>query len=151
MRNTAVSKAGLIAFAMLFSAVSFAGTIHLKVYEIGSEVRESRALAAGSLALVEWKNAVRESEKAELEKLGGEILGFVPDNTFLVHLKSATSAQVGALPFVERVLAYSPEMKIDTDFARVQLRAGNDPVWAFVELIPGSRPEKVADYLLIPH
>lgn len=155
--KTIVSKAGCIAAVLAFATVARAESLQLKAFAIHADVREANSAwtqATGALALVEWKSAITEAEKAALAEKGVTLVGYVPQNAFLAYLGEASPATIAALPFVRRVLRYRPEMKIDPELARAQFSRADSHVWTFVELRPGGKAETIANYFsgaLIPY
>ncbi len=114
---------GGLLIAMLVPSLSFAGeTLRLK--SIG-DVRSNDKIVVqfsaptgsvnqeAGLYLVQWKNQVREEEKAELGNLGFTLLSYVPDDAFLVSGNSAQAKAAEGLSFIRTVIPYRSGFKVD--------------------------------------
>jgi hypothetical protein len=62
--------------------------------------------------LVQFIGPIKDEWKTGVTNMGGELLDYVPHNTFVARLPADTRAQVAALPFVEWVGPYLPEYKV---------------------------------------
>ena len=67
------------------------------------------------LYVVQWKKAVKESEKASLKQLGLQILSYVPDDAFLVQGDFRQAAEASSLSFVRVVLPYEAQFKMEPE------------------------------------
>src|SRR5689334_845465 len=52
--------------------------------------------------------------KSQIEKAAGRVIGYLPDNAYLVRAKGPSLAAVKKLPFVRATLAMPPQFKVDT-------------------------------------
>lgn len=75
------------------------------------------------LFLVQFSGPIRDEWRDELNKLGADLLQYVPDDTFIVRLKGVAHGQVRNLPFVEWLGLYRSEHKVHDPLQR----AGDSP------------------------
>jgi len=83
--------------------------------------------------LVQFKGPVREEWKQELERLGGELLDYIPDFAFIVRMEEATKAQVQNLSFVRWAGPYHPAYKLHHDLDELATEA----VSVVIQTFPG--------------
>jgi hypothetical protein len=69
----------------------------------------------GGLFLIQLRDHLRPAWRQELHRLGIDVIGFVPDDAFVVRLNQGSMTQVRALSFVRWVGAYRPEFRIAPD------------------------------------
>jgi hypothetical protein len=78
----------------------------------------SGALAAGPdnhLHLVQFLGTPMPEFREAIEGLGGKVLRFLSDHTYLVEMAPATRAKVGQLPYVRWMGAYHPEFRLERE------------------------------------
>jgi serine protease AprX len=149
MMKTIFAKAWPTLVALLLANSVIAAPIQLRSMTIPDQYNDSSlsALAdSSSLYLVEWNQVVTEDKKLELEQAGGQILGFIPDSTFLV--RSSNPTQMTSLPFVERVVRYRASMKAETGLAKATLE--REAPLVVVELAKDSSADEVRPYAVGP-
>jgi serine protease AprX len=121
---------GGLLVAMLVSSLGFAGeTLRLKsVGEVRSDDKivalfsaPTKAVQEPGLYIVQWKESVREENKAEVRALGLELLSYVPDDAFLVAGNADQANAVRGLASVRTVLAYQSGYKVDPAFNRMDV------------------------------
>ncbi|HSP79538.1 MAG TPA: S8 family serine peptidase, partial [Myxococcaceae bacterium] len=84
--------------------------------ERGPEVRGE--LAAGPdnhLQLVQFLGTPMPEFREAIEGLGGKVLRFLSDHTYLVEMGPSTRAQVAKLPYVRWMGAYHPELRLERE------------------------------------
>jgi subtilisin family serine protease len=64
--------------------------------------------------LVQFRGAVTDEDRAAVEGLGGKIVGYIPDYTFLVSLPGSARERLASLARVAWVGLYQPAYKIST-------------------------------------
>lgn len=68
--------------------------------------------------LVQFSGTVEVPWIQQIEVLGGEVFGYVPDNAHIVRMAPTVAAKVNSLPAVRWVGAYKPSYKLATDLAQ---------------------------------
>ncbi|HEY8280048.1 MAG TPA: S8 family serine peptidase [Bdellovibrionota bacterium] len=78
----------------------------------------SASPAAGTdlfLFVVQWKSAVTEVQKAEVERLGLKLLDYIPDDAFVTSGSGSDAWRVSQLPFVRAVVDYRLPFKMEAE------------------------------------
>ena len=71
-----------------------------------------------SYYIVQFQGPVQQIWKDEVTGLGGELLGYIPDFAFKVHMNPAQAAKVSELDSVAWVGIYRPQYKLSPNLAR---------------------------------
>lgn len=66
--------------------------------------------------IVQCKTAITPETKAQIENAGGRVVGYFPDNAYIVRARGATLKAIRGLACVRATLAMPPEFKLDTAF-----------------------------------
>jgi subtilisin family serine protease len=82
------------------------------------------ASTAPSLVLVQFRGPVQAAWTDELNRQGGEVLGYIPDHTFLVRAAPGSIERLQALEPVRWVGPYAPAYKLAPDLAAPPTTAG---------------------------
>jgi hypothetical protein len=113
-----------VALALLLaaSAACAGGTIHLAAHPfdpadgepaVDSWLRaEAPVEREAGYYLVQLAGPPTEARKAAVEALGGELIAYVPDNTWITRIKGSRSASLTSSPAVAWVGPYHPAYKI---------------------------------------
>ena len=94
--------------------------------------------------LVQFSGPVEATWLDQVRALGGDVLGYVPDNTHVVRLPAAAVAPVTSLPAVRWVGPYLNEYKLAPALDGVIVARSNQAVNAYVVAFPGEDGEKLA-------
>jgi hypothetical protein len=107
---------------LVASAAGASGTIHLATQPfdpaegepaVGSWLRaEAPAEGLAGYYLVQLAGPPTESRKAAVEALGGELIAYVPDNTWITRIEGSRAAGLTSSPAVAWVGPYHPAYKI---------------------------------------
>ena len=100
----------------------------------------NESVAGDSIYLLQFEGAVQDEWKEAVESAGIELLGYVPDNTFVVRIPGLAAAQ--ALPHVRWIGPYRPAYKIAP--ALDEHLQTDTPVSLTVNLFPGQDPAELA-------
>ncbi|GMQ60952.1 S8 family serine peptidase [Vallitalea maricola] len=90
--------------------------IYLKGVELNlDEVeREKSSLVEESgLYIISFEGPIEDYMKKDITKLGAELIEYIPDFAFLSRIKSNTLSDVSLLPYVNNIVSYEPEYKIN--------------------------------------
>ena len=66
--------------------------------------------------IVQFKNAITESDKSALRQAGAEIFGYLPDDALMIRGNAAKIRQSKISAKFEAILAFNAEYKLSTDF-----------------------------------
>lgn len=111
------------------------------------------AYAPGELGyyIVQFVGPVVQAWKDEVQRLGGELLDYLPNNAFVVRMDDATLGQVSAASFVRWVGIFQPAYKVDSEIGRRTFQDPNrgipGPRQLVVELFELEDPAAVAPAL----
>lgn len=64
--------------------------------------------------IVQCKTTISPDMKAQIERVGGRVVGYFPDNAYIVRARGAALKSIKGLDFVRATLAMPPEFKLDT-------------------------------------
>lgn len=67
------------------------------------------------LYFVVFKGPVHDYMKTEVQQLGGKLLGYVPDDSFISAIHTEDVGKIKELPFVADVIVYQSEYKVSKD------------------------------------
>lgn len=81
----------------------------------GPKMQSAASMRDAGLFAVQFKSVITPEWKAQLEELGAEIVGYVPENTLVVRLYAGQPADVKALPFVYWVGHISADLKVEPE------------------------------------
>lgn len=84
--------------------------------------------------VIKFIGPIKEEWKAAVSQLGGELLDYVPNNTFVARLPAEAEKQIAALPFVDWVGPYLPEYKISPRLMAAPARGVTQPGAPAVEI-----------------
>lgn len=90
------------------------------------------------LYIVQWKGAVKESEKAALRALGLQQISYIPDDAFLVKGDMHQAAAAQQLGFVRSVVAYDAGLKMERELTGPGVFSFQDSQKVTVQLVAGS-------------
>jgi hypothetical protein len=119
-------------FYIQWGSISEAKSIWLHNEIIDADSGSSRAemaaaktskAAASGLYLVQFSGSLEPARRAALQKLGVELIQYVPDDTYIAKLNNVTPASVSAMSFVTWVGAYRKEEKIHPRLAQAAQQA----------------------------
>ncbi|MEZ0315188.1 MAG: hypothetical protein ACAI38_25735 [Myxococcota bacterium] len=101
--------------------------------------------AASGQHIVQLTQATAPEFKAQIEKAGGRIVGYFPDNAYLVRMRGDTVKAVKALPFVRATMAMPPQYKLDGEFrARIGIVPDTNPKSVVISTTGNQSLAKVA-------
>ncbi|WP_304943083.1 Ig-like domain-containing protein [Vallitalea guaymasensis] len=90
--------------------------IYLKGVELNLEEgrREKRSVVEDSgLYIISFEGPIEEYMKNDITKLGVELIEYIPDFAFLSRMNSNTISDVSLLSYVNKIVSYQPEYKIN--------------------------------------
>ncbi|MCL5105372.1 MAG: S8 family serine peptidase [Armatimonadetes bacterium] len=134
---------------LTFASLALGGTIYLKSGTVEtSSIRAASALTAEHMPgagyyLVALRGLVTDEDKQALASCGAEIVEYIPDSAFVVHIEHARVASIKALGCVEWVGPFKAEYKSRDGFA-----AGRAQY--VVTLFPGRNADHVLARLSAP-
>jgi serine protease AprX len=138
----------LIAFALiglLFSTNTDAGEIlRLKATGAIKPMASFQVQEETGLYLVQWKDLVQEEEKLRIERLGLNLLSYVPDDAFLVQGNRAQAERAAALPFVRVVVPYEAGMKMEPELTQHGVFGFSNGAKVSLQLAPGADSRGIA-------
>ncbi|HET7624542.1 MAG TPA: S8 family serine peptidase, partial [Verrucomicrobiae bacterium] len=103
------------------------------------------AKPVSGLFLIQFTNSIRPEWRAQLEREGVRLLRFVPDDAFVAKFQNANSAQIQAHPFVNGMVPYQPEYKMDSALRPLAAPRGVAVQWNISALIsPDATPAELA-------
>ncbi len=140
----------LVAILGLSLAVTAQGGEILRLKATGAtkpQVSSLQTAMETGLYLVQWREAVQEQEKKELEALGAKILSYIPDDAFLVQADKELANKASTLPFVRVVLAYEAAMKLEPELTPHGLFSFSNFVDVTVQLVPGANEKIILEQL----
>lgn len=95
--------------------------------------------------IVQCNSATAPAFQAQIEKAGGRIVGYFPDNAYLVRMRGDTVKAVKALPFVRATMAMPPQYKLDESFrARIGIAPDKTPKAVIISVAGNQVLAKVA-------
>jgi len=95
--------------------------------------------AQGRFALLVVEGLLKPEHRSQLRLAGVDVVGYIPNNAFMVDLANADAEAVSNLDFVRRLVAWRPAWKLDP-----KLRGVTDDVPVLVHLMPGAEAADVA-------
>lgn len=114
-------------------------------------VRTQAGQAAPRRVIVQLNGPMDADRRAAIEASGARILGYVPDNAFVIDTRRARMSAVEVLPFVTAVVAYRDEWKLAPELGARAYRtpemmdiARDGRLPASVVLFPGADPVEAA-------
>ncbi|GMQ60658.1 hypothetical protein AN1V17_50590 [Vallitalea sediminicola] len=93
--------------------------IYLKGIELNLDEnsREKRSVVEDSgLYIISFEGPIEDYMKNDITKLGAELIEYIPDFAFLSRIKSSTISDVSLLPYINKIVRYQPEYKINPVF-----------------------------------
>ena len=69
------------------------------------------------LFFLQWKGAIREEEKAQVQKLGIELLQYFPEDAFLVKSSRSALLEAEKLSFISGFASYEAGMKLEREIS----------------------------------
>lgn len=106
--------------------------------------------AASPYYLVQFTGPVEQVWLDQVAALGGEALGYIPNDTHIVRMDAAVAARVQQLPNVRWVGAYRASYKIAPTLLRSYMEVGasaNEPVKMTVIAFPGESLDAVSEFV----
>jgi len=145
---TRLAIAALLASALLVLAavpsLAEGGTIHLLTHPFDPATGEPEFeswLRAGDLApdesgyfLVQLTGPPTDERKAGVTGLGGELIAYVPDDTYIVRASAATRASLAESPLVRWIGPYHPAYKISPDIGTHEFKHPSRAADSFLTL-----------------
>lgn len=95
------------------------GTLYMTQETTNAAARAEMDGQGRGLYVVQFTGPVKEAYKSALNRLGVELGDYLPENAFLVRMKTALVGQVEGLGFVKGVARYTATMKLDRDLGRL--------------------------------
>ncbi len=114
---------------------------------LDNPVTAAQASPDAPYRLVQFTGPVDATTVAQIEALGGDVFGYVPDNAHIVRLDAANVAAVQSLPGVRWVGDYQPAYKIAPGLTQSVSAAGSEPIELSVLAFPGESPDAMMDFL----
>ncbi|MBX3001658.1 MAG: S8 family serine peptidase [Caldilineaceae bacterium] len=105
--------------------------------EQGRQHPSASAESASPYYLVQFSGPVDAVWVEQIGKLGGDVLGYVPDNAHVVRMRPAVVDRVASLPSVRWVGPYLDEYKIAPTLDNVISARSNQRVDAYIVSFPG--------------
>ncbi len=90
------------------------------------------------LFFLQWKGAIREEEKAEIQKLGIELLQYFPEDAFLVKASRSNLEEAQKLAFISGYTSYDAGMKLERELSEGGIFSFDRLVKVSIQLRPGS-------------
>lgn len=90
------------------------------------------------LFFLQWKGAIREEEKAEIQKLGIELLQYFPEDAFLVKASRSNLEEAQKLIFISGYTSYEAGMKLERELSEGGIFSFDRLVKVSIQLRPGS-------------
>lgn len=113
--------------------------------DTGPTQREATATAETNYYIVQFRGAVQEAWKQAVTSLGGRILGYIPENAFIVRMDAATRAVVERLSFVQWVGPYQSRYRVQPGLYGIEAQAGTRTL--VVRLFPDENLEGISTRL----
>lgn len=146
MKKITVLLAAMVALAS--HSVHAGEVLRLKaVGTVKSESLEKISLRnfenSSEIFLVQWKSSVKESEKEDLTRLGLTILGYVPDDAFLVQGTPTQALNAEQLEFVHSVNPFTAPLKMEPELGKLGVFAFAQKEKVSLQLAPGADREAI--------
>lgn len=90
------------------------------------------------LFFLQWKGAIREEEKAQVQKLGIELLQYFPEDAFLVKSSRSALLEAEKLSFISGFASYEAGMKLERELSEGGIFSFDRLVKVSIQLRPGS-------------
>ncbi|MFK7740169.1 MAG: S8 family serine peptidase [Planctomycetota bacterium] len=87
-----------------------------------------QSTAAQSLQIVQFHGTPSELGRTALQELGGKIVGYLPDNAYVVRMPAAQQQAVRALPMVRWLGSYHPAYRLEPALQHAEVLSGTQPV-----------------------
>lgn len=104
----------------------------------GGEIPDNR------IWVVQFKSAPDERARQMLEASKVEILGYLPDDAYVVRGESLSKVRIEVLPTVRSVVAYRPEWKMSTALPPLSVFSDLQAEFLMIQLFPGEDAKVVA-------
>ena len=145
-------------FALVACAgFAVAGPLHFKsgsveatsLPDLRTQVAQAQRLP--ERALIQLEGPIDPDRRAAIEASGARIMGYIPDNAYILDTRRARVGAINALPFVTALVDFRTDWKLDPELgqrtyttAAMQALAAKGAVPAVIELFPGANPADAA-------
>ena len=151
-----LTRSAQIILLATLAGSAFAAPLHLKSGTVNTQqLTDLRQVAQAERlperVIIQLTGPMDPDRRAAIQASGARILDYIPDNAFILDTRRARLDRITALPFVESLVAFRPEWKIDPELGRraystaemtAVINAGRLP--AVVMLFPGADPVAAA-------
>lgn len=103
--------------------------------------------AAGPYYIVQFVGSVKVAWVEQIEQLGGQLLGYIPDNAHVIRIEADDVENIRSLPAVRWLGAYHSSYKTDPELTRRLQRNKPDNVDIVVVGFPGESLSEVSRFL----
>ncbi|WP_293758250.1 S8 family serine peptidase [Vallitalea sp.] len=87
--------------------------IYLKGFELNLDELKRAKVEDSGIYIISFEGPIDEYMKNDITKLGVELIEYIPNFAFLSRIKSNTISDVSLLPYVNKIVSYQPEYKIN--------------------------------------
>jgi subtilisin family serine protease len=123
-------------------------TIYLKGAELNvEEVSEVKSSVEDMNYIIAFNGPIDENMKEEVIELGVELVEYIPDFSYLSRLSSKIIPDVVELPFVEEVIVYQPEYKINPLLEQNRINSVRDNGKVEVRIATFDDPSVLDEYI----
>ncbi len=97
--------------------------------------------------IVQFKDAVEESSKRDIQKLGGEILNYIPNHAFVIRISENRYNLLWNIKSIQWIGDYEPELKIDPILLENDAVNDEQPIELNVKLFKGEDHKKFTEWV----
>ena len=80
-----------------------------------SESDQDSSQSQANYYVLQFKGPIKDSWKQAVQTYGAQFYSYIPEYSFIVKLPDANLEKIKNLQFVETILPYNPEFKINTE------------------------------------